>query len=278
MKKLMNRIDRFCYTHPRFGIPKLMLWIVLGTVAVWLLTMMDTTGMLLSRLCFDAEDILHGQVWRLVTFLFVNHNYNIPFFAVEMYFYYWIGDCLERQWGTGKFTFYYGLGWLLTVIYGLLVRGGAGITVSYLNLSLFFAFATLFPDVQVLLFFVLPVKVKWLAYVDAALFAYAVITSPWPANLVPVVAVLNYLVFCGGWLFDFFRPARVRQRKKTVDFKREAARIRKEQQSRPYRHRCEVCGRTDADYPNLQFRYCSRCQGYHCYCEDHIANHTHITE
>ena len=240
--------------------------------------MMDTTGLVYSRMCFDARAILHGQVWRVVTFLFTNNTVNVLFFAIEMYFYYWIGSVLEREWGYGKFTIYYLVGWLLTVVYGLIVGGGAEITADYLNLSLFFAFATLFPDVQVLLFFIIPMKVKWLAYLDAVFFAFAVFTSGWPAMLLPVVAVVNYLIFCGDWLFDFFRPARVQQRRKTVDFQREVQRIRYEKQHQAFRHRCEVCGRTDADNPNLEFRYCSRCQGYHCYCADHIGNHTHITE
>lgn len=278
MRKLMNRIERFCYTHPRFGIPRLMLWLVIANAAVWLLMEMDTTGRIFSLLCFDANAILHGQVWRLVTFLFITGSRSPLFFAVEMYFYYWIGSMLERQWGAGKFTIYYLIGWALTAVFGLIVGAGGGLTATYLNLSLFFAFATLWPDLQVLLFFVLPIKVKWLAYLDAALFVYAVATGGWPLMLLPVVAVVNYLIFCGDWLFDFFRPARVQQRKKTVDFKREAARIRREQAAKPYRHRCEVCGKTDADYPNLEFRYCSRCQGYHCYCAEHINNHTHITE
>ncbi len=278
MRKLMNRIDRFCYTHPRFGIPRLMLYIVLANVAGWLILQMDTTGLAWSSLCFDAKAILHGQVWRVVTFLFVSDFSGLLWFAIAMYFYYWIGSELERQWGAGKFTIYYLSGWLLTVVFGLLVGGGAEITGDFLNLSMFFAFATLWPETQVLLFFVIPVKVKWLAWVDAAYFVYILFAAVWPLKLLPVVAVLNYLVFCGDWLFDFFRPERIRQRKKTVDFHREAARIRREQAAKPYRHRCEVCGRTDADHPELEFRYCSRCAGYHCYCSDHISNHTHITE
>ena len=129
---------------------------------------------------------------------------------------------------------------------------------------------------MVLLFFILPVKVKWLAYLDAALFVYGIVTTPFPLNLLPIVAVLNYLLFCGGWLFDRLRPARVHQERRTVQFQQEARRIRKEQTQRGYRHKCEVCGRTDAEYPQLQFRYCSKCAGYHCYCEDHISDHTHV--
>ena len=119
---------------------------------------------------------------------------------------------------------------------------------------------------------------QYLAYLDAALFVFGVITMSFPLNLLPVVAVLNYLVYCGDWLFDFFRPSHVRQRQKTVNFKREARRIRREQANKPYHYKCAVCGRTDTDYPDLQFRYCSKCVGYRCFCQDHIFSHVHFTE
>lgn len=282
MRKLMNRIERFCYTHPRFGIPNLMMIIVFGNVAMWLLMQMDTTAQLYQLLRFSGQGVLHGQIWRIVTFVFIPGETNLLWLAISLYFYYWIGASLEREWGSGKFTIYYVSGMLLTAIYGVLLSLILGkdvvVNTTYLNLSLFFAFATLFPDVQVLLFFIIPIKVKWLAYIDAALFVLSVITLSFPVNLLPVVAVLNYLVFCGDWLFDYFRPSRVRQRQKTVDFKREARRINREQNSKPYNHKCAVCGRTDADHPELEFRYCSRCAGYHCFCQDHINNHIHFTE
>ena len=110
------------------------------------------------------------------------------------------------------------------------------------------------------------------------MFVLGIITTAFPLNLLPVVAVLNYLVYCGDWLFDFFRPSHVRQRQKTVNFKREARRIQREQANKPYHYKCAVCGRTDVDHPELEFRYCSRCVGYHCFCQDHINNHVHFTE
>lgn len=280
MKKMMDRIDRFCILHPRFGIRRLMLYIVLGNVLVYVLSMMDTTGLVYQKLCFSGQGILRGEVWRIVTYLLVPGGGSPILFLIEMYFYYWIGSSLENEWGAGKFTIYYLIGALLQAVFGvaltLILKQDIVITATYLNLSLFFAFATLFPDVMVLLFFILPVKVKWLAYLDAALFVYGIVTTPFPLNLLPIVAVLNYLLFCGGWLFDRLRPARVHQERRTVQFQQEARRIRKEQTQRGYRHKCEVCGRTDAEYPQLQFRYCSKCAGYHCYCEDHISDHTHV--
>ena len=283
MKKLMDRIDRFCILHPRFGIRRLMLYIVIGNILVYLLSMMDTTGLVYQKLCFSGQAILRGEVWRIVTYVFVPSTGGQLFlFLISMYFYYWIGSSLENEWGTGKFTIYYLIGALLQAIFGvaltLILRQDVLITATYLNLSMFFAFATLFPEVRVLLFFILPIKIKWLAYVNAAFFVYEIIATwnAFPVNLLPVVAVLNYLLFCGGWLFDFVRPSRVQQQRKTVQFKTEARRIEKQQAQRGYRHKCEVCGRTDADNPELQFRYCSKCAGYHCYCEDHIGNHTHV--
>lgn len=282
MRKLMNRIERFCYQHPRFGIPNLMMIIVFGNAAMWLLMQMDTTAQLYQLLRFSGQAVLHGQIWRIITFVFIPGESNLLWLAISLYFYYWIGSSLEREWGNGKFTIYYVSGMLLTAIYGVLLSLILGqdvvVNTTYLNLSLFFAFATLFPDVQVLLFFIIPIKVKWLAYLDAALFVLAVVTLPFPIDLLPVVAVLNYLVFCGDWLFDYFRPNRIRQRQKTVNFKREARRINREQSSKPYNHKCAVCGKTDAEHPELEFRYCSRCAGYHCFCQEHVNNHIHFTE
>ena len=106
-------------------------------------------------------------------------------------------------------------------------------------------------------------------------FVISVLMNPFPLNLLPVVAVLNFFIFCGGSLLRN-RPARTS--KSTINFRRESRRIRREQESKLYTHKCAVCGRTDVDHPELEFRYCSRCQGYHCFCSDHINNHIHFTE
>ena len=164
----------------------------------------------------------------------------------------------------------------------LLLSYGYPVSAHYIYLSMFFTFATLYPDMQVLLFFIIPIKMKWLALVDAAFFVYSVVTSPFPINLLPIIAVLNYLIFCGGWLVDAARRllgGKTRQqRRSTVNFQNEVRRMQQEQKQKTYTRRCEVCGRTDTDYPDLEFRYCSRCQGYHCFCMDHINNHRHFTE
>jgi len=281
MKSLMNKIDRFCYRHPNFGIPNLMLYVVIGNVIVWLFSLMDHSGTMLNLLYFSPYHILRGQVWRLVTFMIfpVNTGYLA---LIAFYFYYFIGRTLEQQWGSGKFTIYFFSGVLLTVLYGFAVYFIFGIslsvTASYIYLSMFFAFATLFPDMEVLLFFILPIKMKWLAVVDAAFFLLAIVTGSFPGNLLPLVAIANYLLFCGGWLFAYLSPRQRRQRNNVVQLRNEIRRIQDAQRTKPYTRRCEVCGRTDGDYPDLEFRYCSRCAGYHCFCIDHINDHRHFSE
>lgn len=281
MKRLMDRIDRFCLTHPRFGIPRLMMFIVLGNLAVWIFSQMDTTNLLLYNLAFSPEQVFrHGQVWRLVTFVFIPQSSGF-WVVIWMLLYYNIGTTLEEQWGSGKFTIYYLGGVVLNILYATIVWLITGISLSisveYLNLSLFFAFATLYPDTYFTLFFLIPVKVKWLAILDALLFALGILTARFPMNLLPVVAILNYFVFCGQWLWDLVSQGRIQRQKNVVNFQVEARRIKREQRDRDYNRKCEVCGRTDVDYPDLEFRYCSRCAGYHCYCVDHINDHIHHT-
>jgi len=288
MKSLMNKIDRFCYRHPRFGIPNLMLYVVIGNAIVWLFSLFASANSgfnILEYLYFSPWHILHGEVWRIITFIIYPNSTG--FLAlIAFYFYYFIGHTLEQQWGSGKFTIYFFTGVLLTILYGFFVyfvfHMSLGVSATYIYFSMFFSFATLFPDVQVLLFFIIPIKMKWLGIVDAVFFLISVVNyvlvGNYAAALLPIIAVLNYLLFCGDWLFAYLHPAARRRRQNTVNFKNEVRRIRYEQQQKPYTRRCEVCGRTDADFPDLEFRYCSRCAGYHCYCIDHINNHRHFTE
>ena len=276
MKDPMNRIERFCYKHPHFGIPNLMRYVAIANIAFWLFGSINPV--LASYLTFSPYAILHGQIWRLVTFMLGPPQWGILAF-VAIYFYYWIGSTLEQYWGTPQFTIYYLSGAVLTAVYGFIcyfIRGSFNMDVNYIYLSMFFSFAVLFPDMEVLLFFIIPVKMKYLAIIDAVFFVIGIIGMPFPENLLPLVAVGNFLIFCGGDLMRMMKPRRVSRN--TVNFRREVRKHEKEQKQKLYTHKCEVCGRTDADYPDLEFRYCSRCAGYHCFCEDHINNHIHFTE
>jgi len=276
MRDPMNYIERFCRKHPNFGIENLMKYIAAANVAFWVLGAANPG--ILSYITFNPALILRGQVWRLISFMFYPPSTGLLAF-IAFYFYYWMGSTLERYWGTAQFNIYFFSGVVLTELYGFIVYFVTGLSFSlsatYIYFSMFFAFATLFPDMQVLLFYIIPVKMKYLAVVDAFFFLLGVIQNPFPINLLPVVAMANYLIFCGGELWS----RRVRKpSKNTVNFRKEAARIRREEAHKLYNHKCAVCGRTDKDFPELEFRYCSRCAGYHCFCADHINNHIHFTE
>lgn len=282
MKSLSYYIDRFCYKHPRFGIPNLMLYIVLGNVIVYLLDLFSNGSFSLIA-AFSPYDILHGQIWRLASFIFVpDFSNNLFFFALSLYFYYFIGSTLERTWGSGRFTAFYLIGVVMAILVGFLNGAIIGFDtpaittgMSYLNLSLFFAFATLYPDTQFLLFFIVPIKAKWLGWFDAALFLWAIVTTHFPYNLIPVAAILNYIIFFWEDIARVLHLAKNRNSKQTVNFKKATQQVK---QQKGYLHKCSVCGKTDTDYPDLEFRYCSKCKGYHCYCMDHINNNVHITE
>ena len=276
MKDPMRLIDRFCYKHPNFGIPHLMRYLTIANVVFWILGMAN--GVLLSYLRFDAALILRGQIWRLITFLVYPPSAGLLAFLV-FYFYYWMGSTLEEYWGTAHFNVYLLIGWALTVIYGFLVYFIGGIRISidaqYLYLSMFFSYAALFPDQTVLLFFFIPIKMKYLALIDALYFVAAVVTNPFPVNLLPIVAVLNFFIFFSGTLI---RQIPRKENRSTINFRKASREIRKEEREKLYHHKCAVCGRTDTEFPGLEFRYCSRCAGYHCFCSDHINNHIHFTE
>lgn len=273
MRSIDAILDRFCRKHPRFGIPRLMNIVVIGTVIVYLLDLFsnNTCSLLLD---FYPAYILKGQVWRLVTFIFVPMQSNVFFLAISLYFYWMIGTSLEREWGSGKFTIFYGFGVLLNIILGFFV-GYA--TMSYVNLSMFFSFATLYPNVQFLLFFIIPIKAKWLAWFDAAIFAYSVVSylihGHFLYALMPVIAILNYLLFFMGDFLQLFGRVRRRADPQVINFKRAQKKAR---ETKGYLHKCAVCGITDADDPNMEFRYCSKCNGYYCYCINHIHSHVHI--
>jgi len=262
-----------------------MLYIVIASVLVYLINLMDQTNSLLTFLAFHPILILrYGQVWRLITWIFIPLNNNLFFVALALYFYYFIGSSLEHEWGTGKFTIYYLSGVAMNIIYGLLAWFILGVAVpiapNFLNLSMFFAFAVLFPDHVIRLFFVIPIKIKWLALFNAFFFLLSIIVELFIGSvfiaMLPLVALLNFIVICGDSALAYLRPLKTRANPQTINFRRAAKQAKRAQNNMPYRHKCAVCGKTDADYPGMEFRYCSRCEGYHCFCSEHINNHIHF--
>lgn len=282
MRKLNDAIDRFCALHPNLAIPGLMRYVVFANAAFFILSLFAGYGTM-DFLALDAASVLRGEFWRVVTYALLPTSDGI-FLLITLMFYYWLGQTLEQLWGSTKFTFYYVSGVLLTAIGSIIAYFIDGFSfpiygATYVNMALFFAYALSFPDAMVRIYFLIPVKMKWLALLDGVYFAAGVfrfaMAGLWGAALMPVIAILNFLIFFSP---EFRRKAdqtRARVRPEAVQFRRA---VREQQRPKGYNHKCDVCGRTDTDFPDLQFRYCSRCAGYHCFCSDHIFNHTHFTE
>lgn len=282
-------IDRFCAKHPNFGIPNLMKIIVYLQIAVYVVGMI--TGLVLGQSWIDYLEfvpayIVKGQVWRLVTWVVVP-NASSPFMLLlTCYFYYWIATMLEREWGTARFSLFYFSGMVLSVALGMVLgvvalsqyNALAYMNLSqYLNLSIFLVLAVLYGEMQVLLFFVVPVKMKWMALIDVVLVVMDMVDMVRLGfgllALVPLASFVNFFIFT--WPFWRVKLGIVRHKTnpKVIHFKQAQ---KKAQETKGYHHKCAVCGITDADDPDMEFRYCSKCDGYYCYCSNHINNHVHI--
>ena len=293
MKNLRRNFERLCYNHRSSGVPNLMLWIAIGNLIVYFFSLVDRTNLLYTLLCFSRDRIFHGQVWRLFTYIFTYlldaRGFNLLLLLISLFCYYQIGRMLEQQWGTLRFNLYYLCGIVLMDIGALALNVQA--TTSYLNLTLFLAIATIVPDMRFLLFYIIPVKAKYFAWFYFAMTIYDLLRgiltmlaalryTVYLGWLFPLIALANYFLFFGKDVMnvmpDFIRYHRPRRPSGPQPNPNWAKHYRSKTGEKPYRHKCTVCGRTDTDYPNLEFRYCSRCKGYHCYCMDHINNHVHI--
>ncbi len=285
MKNLRKQFDRFCFKNRDKGIPNLMLYICLGCGLVYLFSMFTQNYILYDILSFDRDLILRGQVWRLFTYPFTEYRVNPVMMLIFLLCYHSLGRAMENYWGACKFNLFYLCGVLMMDVYCMIFGGRAD--AYYLNLSLFLSYATLYPNSHFLLFFIIPVKAWIFALLDLILVLIGLLTYPFPANLFSVISLANYFLFFGkdvlnvlpvSWRANAKRLFRKKTAKpKVVPFPTAGsyeATVAKPQE--PYTHRCTVCGRTDTTNPELEFRYCSRCSGYHCYCEDHINNHTHV--
>jgi len=291
LKNLRRNFERFCYQNRSKGIPNLMLYITVGTAIVYFLSLVDESNTLYYALCFDRDLILQGQLWRLITFVFTHNAGNILVMLISLLCYFTLGRAMENIWGTFRFNLFYLTGVVMMDIF-CMIFGGFRADVYYLNMSLFLGYATLYPNAGFLLFYIIPVKAWIFALLDLVLTFVEVIqltaAGLFPYNLYPLIALANYFLFFGkdvvnviplSWRINAGRLFKKKSPKKTGtvpfptagSYEATTAKVKE-----PYTHKCTVCGRTDVSNPELEFRYCSRCNGYHCYCEDHISNHTHI--
>ncbi|MDR3418251.1 MAG: rhomboid family intramembrane serine protease [Nevskia sp.] len=249
----------------RFAIHNLTLYLV-GGQGIALLLGLGMPGFLGAIQLFPA-DVMTGQWWRLLTFVFTPPFGN-PFFAIfALYLLYFMGGSLEAHWGTFRYNVFVLIGYLMTIA-AAFVFPYHGASNAYITGSIFLAFAYLFPDYQILLFFILPVRIKWLALITWLFYAYDFLTGDWATRLLILAAITNFLVFFGQ---DLYYKARYGHRQ----MKRQAGAISK--RDKPI-HTCTVCGITDKTHPTMDFRYCTKCDPPRAYCSEHLFSHEHVRE
>jgi len=250
----------------RFAIPRLTLLLVIGQAVLYLLSWQQGADGA-ERFILDMARVAEGEVWRLITFLFLPKTLSPLFIAFALYLFYLMGSALERQWGDFRFNLYIVVGYLATLA-SAFIPGVSATSNTYILGSVFLAFAWLYPDFQILLFFLLPVKMKWLALLTWILYALAFLFGDWPAKALVLAGVANFVIFFAPDILRRMRGARRRMETRIDRIKREA---------KPF-HRCAACGITDRDDPGMEFRVCSVCKGGIEYCRDHIRNHAHTVD
>ena len=277
--KIINKLER---KFGRFGIPHLTNYILVCYVIGYLLSMTKTS--LISYLYLEPGLILQGQIWRLSTWVLVPPGMsNILFVLIMLMFYYSLGTTLERTWGTFRYTLYIFSGLLFTVIGAFLlyfIEGGyvlfAGMfSTYYISMSILLAFAVSYPDMRVLLYFVIPIKMKWMAFVYVAMIGYDIFNyvrmGVWQMAVPIVASLLNFIIFFLSTRdIQRYHPKEVKRRQ---EFKKA---VNPTKVTTITKHKCAVCGRTERDGENLEFRFCSKCNGNYEYCQDHLYTHEHV--
>ncbi len=290
MNKFLNKLER---KFGKYAIPNLMYYIIILYIVGFVLSLFSD-GAYLNYLVLDAEAIMRGEVWRILTFIVMPPDSNPIFLLFALFLYYMIGTELERVWGSFRFNLFFFSGMLWHVIAALLayfifpevklVMGTA-----YLNLSLFFAFAAVYPNQQLYLFGIFPIKMKYLAWIDGAYFGYAILQAFLPEYgghaiygpiyqaraLAAFVSILNFFLFFLATRKNPINTRKAKQRSKAYHKAVNEA-TQERTTANGARHRCAVCGRTELDDPNLEFRYCSKCNGNYEYCQDHLFTHEHV--
>ena len=249
----------------------------------------------LNFLTLNPYLILRGQIWRLITWILIPPSDFGIFTILTLYFYYWIGTTLERTWGTFRYNVYLLSGMLFTILGAFVLLAysyavfahqiamvgsrafftdGIGyllfraFSTYYVNLSIFLAFALTFPDMQVLLFFIIPIRIKWLGILDAIMTVYTFFASGIAYKIIIGASLLNVIVFF------FATRDRVRMSPKQIR-RRQVYRQEVKKGTGITRHKCAICGRTEKD-GDLEFRFCSKCDGNYEYCQEHLFTHEHV--
>lgn len=265
----------------KYAIPNISLYLIICYAFGYVIQLINPS--FVAYLYLEPGYILRGQIWRLFTWILVPPNSgNIFFTLIMLYFYYSIGKSLETVWGTYRYNCYLFMGMGFTVLGSFLLYGvmallgvsnavgfGPYFSTYYINMSIFLAYAATFPDMQVLLMFIIPVRVKYLGIIYGIMLLIECIQGGFILWVVIGSSLLNFIVF---YLTSRKRvhmtPKQVKQRSQFRSQVRKTSVITK--------HKCAICGRTDESNPELEFRFCSKCNGNYEYCQEHLFSHKHV--
>jgi len=256
---LLNNLER---KLRRYAIPNVTLYLILGQALFFVFNL--SGRFILDRVVLIPGLVLMGEWWRLITFLFIPPLTNPIFAFFAWYLFYLMGSALEGHWGSFRYNLFLLVGYVATVAVSFLMPLYPA-TNLFIGGSVFLAFAFLYPDFQLYIFFILPVKIKWLALLTWIGYAYKVLTGTGSDRLLVLASLGNYFLFFGKDIYWRIKTGRRRMTEQTRQFsgKKEAF------------HTCAVCGKPDISHPQMEFRYCSDCGGLG-YCKDHIFNHKHV--
>lgn len=265
LDQLDRRLGRFALTH-------VTLYLIIGQVFVFLSSMFGLLD--LRQFVLVPALVAQGEPWRLFTFLFFPPPVNpasmvsLALLPFAWWIFYLMGTALESYWGAFRYNLFLLTGIALT-IGAAFITPEVPVTNAFLAGSVFLAFAWLNPDFELALFFILPIKIKWLALVTWLLYGYNLVMGAPSTRWQILASVGNFLIFFAG---EIVATMRYRGRSMSVQAKRAA----EEKHGPEARHRCRICDKTDLTNPEMDFRYCSKCAGDECYCPEHIANHEHV--
>ena len=284
--KILNKLER---KFGRYAIPNLTTYIIVGYIIGYVLEIFQvfTKINVLSWLTLNPYAIFQGQIWRIFTWVITPPSDFSIFTLVMLFFYFSIGRNLESTLGVFRYNVYIFSGIIMTTI-GVLILYGVSvltgdimnqllfaaysdqlITTYYLMLSIFLAFAVCYPNLRILMYFIIPIKMKWLAIFDGILLVASFILSPWIVRIIILISMLNFLIF-------FFSTRNYRRISPQEIHRKQEFRRKIQPTPNITRHKCAICGRTEETNPELTFRFCSKCNGNYEYCQDHLFSHEHV--
>lgn len=268
----MPLLDTLERRFGRFALTNVTLYLIIGQVFVTLTSMLGLLD--LRQFVLVPALVMEGEPWRLITFLFypppVNFRsmFSLMFLPFAWWIFYLMGNALEHYWGAFRYNVFLFVGFSLTIGAAFLTPEYA-VTNAFIAGSVFLAFAWLNPDFELALFFILPIKIKWLALITVLGYGYGLATGTASTRWQIMASVGNFLLFFGREIVETMR-----YRRRTMAVK--ARRTVEERKGPEPRHRCHICGKTDLTNPEMDFRYCSKCAGDQCYCPEHIFSHEHV--